>query len=205
MPTQARKKKSVRVPAWRLMVLLVLSLFITATFLRLNNAGMGERRDAIVSADKVGDDERTQDRVYDLQRYVNSHMNTNTGDIFLSGKYERDVQKIITEAEEANRSNNNAVTNAIAACRPRYVGYSREYVQCVIDEQKKYGSADDPIDSVSMPDENLYKHSFIAPIWTPDFAGVMVLIDIVLATVIVARIIIWIILKIMLRRQYKRA
>ena len=139
MPTQARKKKSVRVPAWRLMVLLVLSLFITATFLRLNNAGMGERRDAIVSADKVGDDERTQDRVYDLQRYVNSHMNTNTGDIFLSGKYERDVQKIITEAEEANRSNNNAVTNAIAACGPRYVGYSREYVQCVIDEQKKYG------------------------------------------------------------------
>jgi hypothetical protein len=85
------------------------------------------------------------------------------------------------------------------------VGYSREYVQCVIDEQKKYGSADDPIDSVSMPDENLYKHSFISPIWTPDFAGVMVLIDIVLATVIVARIIIWIILKIMLRRQYKRA
>jgi hypothetical protein len=76
-------KKSIRqlqrIKTWQLLVLLILVLFITATFLRLNNIGMIQRRDAVLAADKVGDLSAIQSRLYDLQRYSATHMNGASG------------------------------------------------------------------------------------------------------------------------------
>ena len=70
----ATDKKQVRrsihqlqaVKTWQLLVLLTMSILVSATFLRLNNIGMVERRDAVVSADKTGNLEDIQNRLYDL-------------------------------------------------------------------------------------------------------------------------------------------
>ena len=63
-------KQLQRVKTWQILIILVLMSFVSATFLRLNNIGMVERRSAVITADAVGNDDVTQSRLYDLQRYV---------------------------------------------------------------------------------------------------------------------------------------
>ena len=53
--TRFRIKRLSQVKTWQLMILLVMVGFISATFLRLNNVGMVERRQAVENADKAGD------------------------------------------------------------------------------------------------------------------------------------------------------
>ena len=68
-----------RIKTWQLIILLIIVGFIAATFLRLNSIGMVQRREAVISADKQGNEEDIITRLYDLQRYVAAHMNTDLG------------------------------------------------------------------------------------------------------------------------------
>ena len=43
-----------RVKTWQLLILFVLVCFVAATFLRINNVGMIQRRSAVATADKSG-------------------------------------------------------------------------------------------------------------------------------------------------------
>jgi len=61
-------KKLQRVKTWQLLILLILAGFLSATFLRLNNTGMVQRRNAVAAADKVGDTQQVTERVAGLQR-----------------------------------------------------------------------------------------------------------------------------------------
>lgn len=65
-------KRLQQVKTWQLVLVLVLILFVTATFLRLNNIGMIQRRDAVLSADKQGNEDVLRNRLYDLQRMLHS-------------------------------------------------------------------------------------------------------------------------------------
>ncbi len=84
-----------RIKTWQLLLILLLSGFIAATFLRLNNIGMAQRREAVLMADREGRDEDMVNRMYDLQRYTAAHMNADTGQFDLTEQYERDVQEVI--------------------------------------------------------------------------------------------------------------
>ena len=81
MADKGRIKKNIkdlqRIKTWQLIVLLVIVGFISATFLRLNNIVMVQRREAVITADKEGSQDDIVNRLYDLQRYVSSHMNSN--------------------------------------------------------------------------------------------------------------------------------
>ena len=55
------------IKTWQLVILLVMASFVSATFLRLNNIGMIERRDAVINADKEGDEGALERRGYDLR------------------------------------------------------------------------------------------------------------------------------------------
>ena len=79
------------------MILLVMVGFISATFLRLNNVGMVERRQAVENADKAGDVAALTQRLYDLQRYVASHMNAHPGKIALDHTYKRAYDQKLKE------------------------------------------------------------------------------------------------------------
>ena len=68
-------KKLQRVKTWQLLILLILAGFLSATFLRLNNTGMVQRRNAVTAADKVGGAQQIAERIAELQRYSTAHMN----------------------------------------------------------------------------------------------------------------------------------
>ncbi len=176
-----------RVKTWQLLLILLLAGFVAATFLRLNNIGMAQRREAVLQADKDGRDEDAYNRMYDLQRYAAAHMNAGTGQFDLTQQYERDVDEAIQAATNDSNPNGNINAQAEAICRPRFSSYSPGYLQCFLDEISKYPAAPEIDDTLELPNPALYRHSFVSPLWSPDFAGFSTLFALVIALIILGR------------------
>lgn len=198
-------RKVKKVATWQLVLVLLLMLFLTATFLRLNNIGMMQRRDAVISADKAGDDEMLKNRLEELKRYSFSTMNANTGKFFLEYQYERDSTAILKKAEaEANAANpnGNVYKKASDVCDPLAKqwgwGYSEPYFNCITEELNKYSSDGLAQTTVELPNVSLYQLEYVSPIWTPSLAGFSALICLVLAVVIAVKLLILLVLKIIL-------
>jgi hypothetical protein len=202
-----RVKKSIRqlrrVKTWQLLILLLLVGFIAATFLRLNNIGMVQRRDAVLAADKVGDGAAIESRLYDLQRYVAAHMNSETGPFYLEQQYRRDAQKAVDAASNDDNPNGNINVKAEAACKPRYTVWSPAYVQCFTDELAKFPPSPDPAQNVNLPSTNLYRHEFADPLWSPDFAGWSVVVGVVILLMIITRLVSLGVLRLLLKHHYR--
>ena len=197
-------KQLQRVKTWQMVIVFVLMIFVAATFLRLNNIGMIERRTAVVDADAAGNNQATLNRLYDLQRYVTSHMNTDMGKgVYLESTYKRDTQAAYTKASNDSNPNGNIYKKAQDICAPRFTSYSYAYLQCTLSELSKYPASSNLISSVNLPQANMYLHVYISPIWSPDFAGWSVLICIAILTMIIARLISVGILKLLLKRHYQ--
>lgn len=196
-------KRSIRhlqhVRTWQLLILLVLFGFLAATFLRLNNIGMIQRRDAVLASDVHGDSDQIKSRLFDLQRFVTSHMNTNMGTIYLENQYNRDSKQIIDDAGGGNNPNGNIYKKAQDVCAPRYTGYSQAYLQCTVDYLERYGPSGELKSTAKLPKADTYSHSFASPLWSADFAGWTVLVCLLIIVTIIARFIGLLILKLILK------
>lgn len=191
------------IKTWQLIVLLVLMLFVSATFLRMNNVGMISRRNAVAAADKSGDIDQIQQRLYDLQRYSAAHMNADSGVMYLQDQYNRDVQR---QAEAASTTGSTKALEIRRAaedvCKPQFNGWSPAYVQCYVNELNKHPS-DEITEQLAPPSSALYRYSFVSPLWSPDFAGFSLLISLLIAMFIVLRLIGLAILRMLLKRHYQ--
>lgn len=192
-----------RFPTWQLIVVLVLMVFLSATFLRLNNIGMAARRDAVIDADKAGDQTVIRNRLLDLANYVSAHMNTSRNEVYLEQQYNRDKATLIQKAAQNQTSGQSINAKADAICKPQYVGYSQGYVDCFAREYAKYAPSNDPVRQVKLPDTDRYRHIFVSPLWSPDFAGFSVLACVILVGVIMYRLLKLWVLRIILRLKYK--
>ncbi|CAN5414793.1 hypothetical protein BH10PAT4_BH10PAT4_1170 [soil metagenome] len=197
-------KRLQRVHTWQLVVLLILAAFLAATFLRLNNIGMVQRREAVLTADDAGDSEVTITRLYDLQRYVSSHMNTDMGKgLYLEASYKRDIKTAYEKVSTDANPNGNIYKKAQDVCAPKFTRWSPAYVQCTSSELAKYPAATDLVNNVQLPRADSYLHVFVSPLWSPDFAGWSVLVCIALIVMILARITSVIVLRAILHHHYK--
>lgn len=197
-------KQLQRIKTWQLLILFILACFLAATFLRLNNIGMVERRNAVISADAVGNATITANRLYDLQQYVTAHMNTDMGKgVYLDSSYKRDVQAAYNAAANSSDPNGNIYVKAQQTCAPHYTHWSEAYVQCSVAALETYPAASNLISAINYPNVNLYLRDYISPVWSPDFAGWSVVLCIVIALMIVTRILSLIVLRLLLRRHYK--
>lgn len=193
-----------QIKVWQLIVLLIIVGFVAATFLRLNNIGMIERRNAVLSADEAGDSESTILRLYDLQQYVATHMNTDLGrGVYLEATYNRDLQEWQSSQYGAKNPNGNIYQKAQEVCAPQFSYYSSAYLQCTTNELAKYPAAADPAGDTSKPRQEAYIHDYESPVWSPDFAGWSVVACAVIAVAIVVRLVTLGILNLMLRRRYR--
>lgn len=197
-------KQLQRIKTWQLVILLILACFVAATFLRLNNIGMVERRAAVLSSDDAGDSGTTINRLYDLQRYVSAHMNTNmNGGVYLEKSYKKDTQAAYDNAAKDSNPNGNIYKKAQEVCAPQFTRYSYAYLQCTTGELAKYPAASDLLDSVKLPRADSYRHVFYSPAWSPDFAGWSVLVCLVLAIMVIVRLVALVVLRAILHRHYK--
>ncbi len=190
------------VRTWQLVLLLILAGFVAATFLRLNNTGMIERRNAVYAADKAGNADDIVYRLSDLQRYAASRMNADTGVFYLQETYNRDVRELVEKSSASSSSNQTVNDAAEAVCKPQFSSWSQAYVQCFVNELNKHGGSN-ALPTVQLPAPALYRYSFVSPLWSPDFAGWSLVVCAVLIIAIVARLVSLIVFKIMLKRRYQ--
>lgn len=192
-----------RVKTWQLVVLLVLMGFVSATFLRLNNVGMTQRREAVISADKQGNEQVTRDRLLELQHFVSAHMNTGQNDVYLASQYDRDKATLVQQAAAGNQGGDVINAKVDAICKPQYSGYSQGYVECFAREYAKFAPGSDPVSEVKMPDPDKYRFVFAPPLWSPDFAGFSLLVCVVIILVIIGRILTLVVLRMLLKSKYQ--
>lgn len=214
---QRKIRKFNALKTWQLLILLILTLFLTATALRLNNVGMHQRREAVIAADKSGDEQRARLATIELANYVKRHMNSG-GIVFnqATGKfkierevvvawrviYERDFENAKNKAATAaDNPNGNIFKKAEEACRPRFSGgYSPAYLNCILEEQNKYPSAENIV-KTEFPRAEKYNFRFISPLWTPDLAGWTVVVAGFLSFFIILKIISGLILSQIIKRK----
>ena len=165
---------------------------------------MVERRAAVLSADEAGNDDVIIQRLYDLQQYVTSHMNTDMGTgVYLEQSYKRDSQAALNAASADTNPNGNIYKKAQEVCGPRFSVYSTAYLQCTTSELEKYPAADELVQEANLPPVSGYVHVFVSPAWSPDFAGWSVVVCVVLLLMIIVRMVGLGILKLLLRRHYQ--
>lgn len=176
---------------------------------------MIERRDAVLAADKAGDQMQLERRLYDLQRYVAAHMNASPGQVPLENTYkvvyDRELERF--EQSVASDSGNDVVAKVRDVCdtRAKEGGYGRfqanadpRYVACINEEWEKYPAASAISTEFIPPSTAPYYQTFASPLWSPDFAGWAIAACGVIAVVIAARLIMLGVLRLMLARQYDR-
>lgn len=196
-------KRLQSIKTWQLVIVFIMASFVAATFLRLNNIGMVERRTAVINADKTGNEKNIQNRLYDLQRYVSSHMNADMGKgVYLESSYQRAVQTAYSKVSTTSNPNGNIYKKAQQVCAPRFTHWSLAYVQCTTEELSKYPAGTSLVDSIQLPRADMFLHNYVSPLWTPDFAGFSVLICVVIFIIILARFTSVIILRILLKKRY---
>lgn len=191
-----------KVKTWQLVLLLILMSFVAATFLRMNNTGMVQRRNAVAAADKVGNVPDTTARIYDLQRWSAAHMNADSGTFYLQEQYNRDAQRALSQSSDLSAASAQANADAEAVCHPQFNGWSTAYMQCFLAELAKHPSSE-KLPEPKLPSPALYRYSFVSPLWSPDFAGWSIIGCLVIIIMIIGRIISLFVLRLMLRRHYQ--
>jgi len=190
---------------WQLLLVAVLCCFVAATFLRLNNLGMVERRQAVIEADKANDRELIRAKLTDLQHWASAHMNAEPGAVYLKQSYNRDYEAAVAAGASERNPNSDVYQQASVACRERFQGgtasFQNDYVACVAaavsslpPEQQK---------TIPLPHPSGYRYSFSSPLISLDFAGVSFIAASFLLACIFGKITGVMILKLLLRRRAK--
>ncbi len=197
-----------QIKTWQLLILFVMFAFITATFLRLNNVGMVERREAVYTADKTDDSVGLASRLYDLQRFVSAHMNADPGRVALVKTYERDNERHKKAYQESSNStaNGDAFQKAEAVCGPiaRSNGWrwpDMRYTNCINQELEKIPGGQAVMSEFKPLPVEPYYHTFTSPLWSPDFAGWSLIVTVIIGLIIIGRLVVLAILRFILRRR----
>ena len=196
------------IKTWQLVIILLLGLLLSATLLRINNLGMVDRRQAVITADEKGDDEAVKKALIELQRYVSAHMNTSLDKgVYRVKAYERDRDAAVASASDATNPQSEVYKQASIECRSRFRGgvesFRNDYVTCVLDRVSALQGSSSPTDSAKLPIADNYRYDYISPAWTPDLAGFSLLFCALVTGVIIARLLALAVLHLMLRRRYR--
>ena len=218
-----RKKKSLSLKAWQLLLILVPLLFLSATLLRLDHLKMTSLRSEVLELDKKGNEEELVKKLNELKSFTSKNIVINiieknglskisfgTGPFYLENSYIKAAAEAIKKAEETatvddSNPNGNIYAKASAVCRPLAIknGWtwnSSEYISCFTEELGKYPALENSNDTfrAEIPSTELFRYEFSSPVWAPTFSGLVILIILVLSVVIFIRFLIWLILEISL-------
>lgn len=156
--------------------------------LRSNYATMTELRNAVYAADEQnGDVEGALNR---LRSHVYGHMNTNMSSgtnaikppIQLKARYER---LAVIDKDRVKQANIQVASTAEQICGAKFpgTGLNAPRVACVQD----YVGANAVTQQKTIPDD-LYKFDFVSPRWSPDKAGISIVLSSIFFILFIARI-----------------
>ncbi|MGF7229569.1 MAG: hypothetical protein ACQR33_06365 [Candidatus Saccharibacteria bacterium] len=181
-----------------LVVLTALSLVICVAALRSNNQMMGRLRQDVYTADK--NNTNVVLALQNLQKYVTTHMNTDLtagSTVYPPIQLKYTYQRLTDAAQTAaTTANSQLYTLAQEYCQAQdstdFSGRNR--VPCIEQYVADHGGQK----AQTIPD-SMYKFAFATPRWSPDFAGWMVILTILFAVLLLARLILGWIFKLLTR------
>lgn len=162
--------------AWYFLAAAAVFLGLGIYGMRHNNLTALRLRDEVLAADKVNGDVETPLR--ELREFVYGHMNANLAQgnnaikppIQLKYRYER---LVASQKDTVKSANAQIYNDAQRICEQRFpVGLSGSgRIPCVTDYVTNHSLKESTI-----PD-SLYKFDFVAPVWSPDLAGISLLLS----------------------------
>jgi len=183
------------IKVWYMIALTVLSGLICVFALRDNYKHMDELRQKVYTADQQNGDLVTA--LQDLQLYVTNHMNTDlakdSNSVYPPIQLKYTYERLQAAAQEKAASTNTQLySDAQAHCeRQNATDFSgRNRVPCIEQYVTERGGAK----AEPVPDD-MYKFSFATPKWSPDLAGISLVITVILAVLTLLRVLIGWILK----------
>lgn len=171
-----------------LIILLIASLAVFVVSYRHNNLTALHLRDVLIETDKNNGD--VEGALRRLREYTYAHMNANLsgGDnniyppIQLKYRYERLVE---VEKQRVNAANANLYTQAQNYCEQQVTSrVTINRVPCVQEYLASHGGV---AEQKIIPDA-LYKFDFVSPLWSPDTAGLSLLVAIILLIALIVRV-----------------
>jgi hypothetical protein len=210
--------KIFRLSSWKIVLILILLGFLTATLMRFDHIKMTELRDAVMAADAENNDEKIASALEELRAFTLKHIIFNTveengvqkvtfgtGPFYLENQYLRKANEAIDAAKaELERNSSNPNGNIYkkvadicdARSRANGWGFNARYIQCYQDELAKYPeiSTMDVYGSATLPSTELFRHEYSSPLWYPCWSGICLLICIILALILIVRLVIWLII-----------
>lgn len=164
------------VNTWYFLAAAVFFMIVAGFALRQNNLTMIGLRDEVIKADQENRD--VNQPLTKLRSFVFAHMNTNlaSGDfaikppIQLKGQYDR----LVTAEQERVKAANTAVSAAAETnCRQAFPvdGPNIPRISCVQQYVSANAVKEQPIPA------GLYKFDFISPRWSPDIAGISLVLS----------------------------
>ena len=162
---------------WYFLIAFIVTALVAVWALRDNNLKMIELRDQVTAADESG--EGIQEALTELREHVHGHMNTDLTSggnaiyppIQLKYTYERLTED---ERERVAAINQKVSDDAVRICERRFpAGRLRDgRVQCV-QEYITDNSVEEDFDDVP---KELYQFAFVSPVWSPDVAGISIVL-----------------------------
>jgi hypothetical protein len=173
--------------AWYFLVPAIIFALLAVHGLRSNYSTMVKLREAVYVTDQQNGDVETA--LNKLRTHVYGHMNTNLSSgsqaikppIQLKARYER----LVAADKERIKGINAAVSaQGEKVCAERFPagGFNAPRVACTQD----YLAANATKER-SIPDQ-LYKFDFISPRWSPDLAGISIVLSLIFFSLFVARV-----------------
>lgn len=172
--------------AWYFLVLAIIFAVLAVSGLRSNYSKMVELREAVYVADRENGD--IEAALKNLREHVYGHMNTNLASgnnaikppIQLKERYNR---LAAVENEKVKAQNEQVAARAEQTCAQQFpaAGYNAARVTCV----QNYVSAN-AVKPQTVSD-SLYKFDFISPRWSPDLAGIGIVLSVIFFVLFLAR------------------
>lgn len=177
-------------------ILVIIFSSLAVWQLRVNNLKMLELKQAVITADEQGGD--VENALNDLRLYIYAHMNTRMRS---SGSSEPPIQLInrynqLVATEQARIANISAVSSdlyqrAQIECNKPEISLSVRN-QCVKDYYVANGGGGNYF---KLPPKELYTYDFASPRWSPDFAGISILLAAISLFILFVRLIVGYIIK----------
>jgi hypothetical protein len=183
MMKRSKGTRFVKITAMLLLGLIsVASIAITLYALRANNVKMLELRDAVIAADESGI--AVYERLGELQQHVAAHMNAtpprlgSEPSIQLKNSYDR---ARAMESARVSAERTNIANEATQYCESSLQSARLSArASCVADYIAARPVQERPVVA------DLYRYDFVSPRWTPDLAGIMLVVAIVSTACFVA-------------------
>ncbi len=207
-----------QVKNWKLILILILMLFVSATLLRLDHIEMIKLRQDVLDTDARED--ATNDEIIaslnKLKEFTTKHITIDayeengvehirfgTGRIVLANSYYRKANEVLTKAQNeadnyVTNPNGNIYRQVADICDAQGKRYGwaypdPRYINCWQDELAKFPSSEELQSQIiaQIPSAELYEYEFASPYWYPCASGFAILACAILVLLILIRIIIW--------------